>query len=140
VLNVEFRALKEGEGKNKSFCCKIHSITQPTDANFHKLFLGQKPQKKLIWGLHNSIAGFIEASDAQLPAIAAGAEPEVQALPESVTNRKGRGKLSPPRKIAQVEGGTDSELEELDEFSEAAEVEVEVDSEEDFDFDEPALY
>jgi hypothetical protein len=75
-----------------------------------------------------------------LPAIAAGTEPEVQALPESVTNRKNRGKLSPPRKIAQVEGGTDSELEELDEFSEAAEVEVEVDSEEDFDFDEPALY
>ena len=140
VLNVEFRAIKEGEGKNKSFCCKTHSITQPTDANFHKLFLGQKPQKKLIWGLHNSIAGFIDASDAGLPAIAAGAEPEVQALPESVTNRKNRGKLSPPRKIAQVEGGTDSELEELDEFSEAAEVEVEVDSEEDFDFDEPALY
>ena len=75
-----------------------------------------------------------------MPAIAAGTEPEVQALPESVTNRKGRGKLSPPRKIAQVEGGTDSELEELDKFSEAAEVEVEVDSEEDFDFDEPAHY
>jgi len=59
-----------------------------TPQNFHKLFLGQKPQKKLIWGLHNSIAGFIDARDARLPAIAAGAEPEVQALPESVTNRK----------------------------------------------------
>lgn len=75
-----------------------------------------------------------------MPAIAAGAEPEVQALPESVANRKNRSKLSSPRKIAQVEAGTGSELEELDEFSEAAEVEVEVDSEEDFDFDEPADY
>ena len=37
--------------------------------------------------------------------------------------------------IAQIEGGTDSELEELDRFSEAAEVDVEVDPEEDFDFD-----
>ena len=135
VLNVEFKAIKEGEGKNKSFCCKTYSITQPNQANFHKLFLGQKLQRKLIWGLHNNIAGFIDASDAGLPSLAAGAEPEVQALPKSVTNRKGRGKLSPPRKIAQIEGGTDSELEELDRFSEAAEVDVEVDLEEDFDFD-----
>lgn len=140
VLNVEFRALKEGEGKNKSFCCKTHSITRPTPANFHKLFLGQKQQKELIWGLHNSIAGFTDASDTGLPVIAAGVEPKVQALPESVTNRKNQGKLSPPRKIAQVEGETDSELEDKDDFSEAAEVEVEVDSEEDFDFDEPAHY
>ncbi|NJK69432.1 MAG: hypothetical protein HC941_25505 [Microcoleus sp. SU_5_3] len=140
VLNVEFRALKEGEGKNKSFCCKTYSITRPTPANFHKLFLGQKQQKELIWGLHNSIAGFTDASDTGLPVIAAGVEPKVQALPESVTSRKGRNKLSPPRKIAQVEAETDSELEDKDDFSEAAEVEVEVDSEEDFDFDEPAHY
>lgn len=135
VLNVEFKAIKEGEGKNKSFCCKTHSITQPNQANFHKLFLGQKLQRKLIWGLHNNIAGFIDASDARLPILAAGAEAEVQALPKSVTNRKSRGKLSPPRKITQIEGGTDSELEELDKFSEATEVDVEVDSDEDFDFD-----
>ncbi|MCU0542656.1 MAG: DUF5895 domain-containing protein [Oscillatoriaceae cyanobacterium Prado104] len=146
VLNVEFRAIKEGEGKNKSFCCKTHSIVKPTRANLPKLYLGKSQQKKTVWGLHKSIAGFVEAGESQLPALAAGADretvrlaqPEVQVLPASSTeNRyskgreKGQSKL--PRKIAQVEKNLDAGLEEPDNFQEVAEVEIEVDAETDFD-------
>ena len=129
VLNIEFRAVKEGEGKNKSFCCKTHSITKPTESNLPKLYLGKPQQKKTIWSLHNSIAGFTEAGEAQLPALAAGTEPEVQVLPPE--NSRNKGKSKPPRKIAQVEAEPDAELKELDNFDVAAEVEVEVDAEAD---------
>lgn len=125
VLNIKFQALKEGEGKNKSFCCKTSSITQPTLTNLPKLYLGNLQQKKMVWGLHNNIAGFIEAGEAQLPALAKSAEPEVQVLPPENSHR-GKNKSKPPRKIQQIEE-EDAELEELDDF-ELAEVEVDAET------------
>ncbi|MEG4301801.1 DUF5895 domain-containing protein [Microcoleus sp. D3_18a_C4] len=146
VLNVHFRAIKEGEGKNKSFCCKTYSITKPTQANLPKLYLGKPKQKKEVWNLHNSIGGFLEAGEAQLPALAADTDnqPErsaslkVQVLPALSKNsdhRKGQAKSQSklPRKIAQVESEFDTELEELDDFEEPTEVQIEVDGETDLD-------
>lgn len=98
VLNLEFKGLREGEGKNKSYCCKTYKITKPTLANFSKLFLEQPRKKEQIWQFHDTIAGFIEAEESQLPALAAGAEPEVSVLPPDSNT---------PRKITQIEADFD---------------------------------
>ncbi|MGK7875386.1 MAG: DUF5895 domain-containing protein [Xenococcaceae cyanobacterium] len=117
VLNIEFKAIREGEGKNKSYCCKTYKITKPTLGNLPKLFLGQPKKKKQIWEFHNNIAGFIEAGESQLPALAAGAEPEVSVLPPA---KKGKQ----PRTITQVEEESDEELDELNEFETDSEFEA----------------
>lgn len=128
VLNIKFQAVKEGEGKNKSFCCKTASITKPTFENLPKLYLGTPEHKKTFWGLHQDIAGFIEAGESQLPALAKSGEPdEVEVLP-TVDSRGGKNKSKPPRRIKQVEE-SDAELDELDDF-ETIEVDAEVDLEE----------
>ncbi|NEO99561.1 MAG: hypothetical protein F6K58_12955 [Symploca sp. SIO2E9] len=116
VLNIEFKAIREGEGKNKSYCCKTYKLTKPTSANLSKLFLGQPKKKQQIWGFHDNIAGFIEAGESQLPALAADAEPEVSALPPQKNGKQ-------LRKITQVEEELDEELDELDEFGTDSELE-----------------
>ena len=96
VLNIQFQAIKEGEGKNKSFCCKTYRITTPTLSNLTKLFLGQPKRKEQIWNFHENIAGFTESNNNQLPALTSSAEPEIQVLTgETESNRK-------PRQISQV--------------------------------------
>ena len=60
VLAVEFKAVKEGEGKNKSWCCKTEILTQPTVDNFPSLFLGTEQLKGLVWGLQDEIEGFVD--------------------------------------------------------------------------------
>jgi hypothetical protein len=60
VLEVTFKAVKEGEGNNKSWCCKTEAITAPTIDNLAQLFLGTPTTKALIWGIHDNIAGFTE--------------------------------------------------------------------------------
>lgn len=116
ILNIEFRAEKEGEGRNKSLCCKTSKITAPTLNNFSKLFLGQLKKKQQIWHFHNTIAGFIEGSGSQLPALAASAEPDVEVLPPSHNNGKSM------RRINSVE-----DKPELDEDSDDWESEIEED-------------
>lgn len=73
LLEVTFKAEKVGNGKNKSYCCKTASITQPTVKNFPNLFLGTKTGKKLLWAYHADIDGFLEADNNQLPALATSA-------------------------------------------------------------------
>lgn len=51
VLEVEFKGVKEGQNRNKSYCCKTHNITEPTLENLASLFLGQTKQLKKIWNL-----------------------------------------------------------------------------------------
>lgn len=111
VLEVEFRAIKEGEGKNKSWCCKTHAITPPSLENLAKLFLGTPKRKQLVWGLHNSIAGFVEGGSEPLPALAAEGEAKVQVLSEGENGKS-------MRKIRQVSEEGDEDLEELDDFEE----------------------
>ncbi len=60
VLEVTFKAVKEGEGNNKSWCCKTEAIAAPTIDNLPRLFLGAPATKALIWGIHDNIAGFTE--------------------------------------------------------------------------------
>ncbi len=104
VLVCKFKAVKEGEGKNKHFCCKTISYIKPTTDNLRQLYLGRPKEKASIWNLHDNIAGFTEA-----PALPAAAEPEVKVLPpvpgrsasKTQTSPSRSGK--PPRKITQVE-------------------------------------
>ena len=58
VFACEFKAVKEGEGSNKSWCCKVSSYTQPTIENFSSLFMGTKAQKDAIWELFDMNVGF----------------------------------------------------------------------------------
>ena len=110
ILHIEFRAVKEGEGRNKSFCCKTHRIIPPTVGNFPKLFLGQPQKKQQVWEFHHSIAGFIDSSN-ELPALAASAEPEVEVLPPGKNgSRKGR-KI---RTIQQVDSEEAPDFDALD--------------------------
>jgi len=73
ILEVTFKAEKVGSGRKKSYCCKTESITQPTVKNLPDLFLGTKAGKKLLWGYHSDIAGFLEVGNNQLPALATSA-------------------------------------------------------------------
>jgi hypothetical protein len=60
VLEIAFKAEKQGTNKNKSWCCKTESITPVTAANLPEYFLGRPDEKRLIWGLNDSIAGYAE--------------------------------------------------------------------------------
>ena len=124
VLEVTFKAVKEGEGNNKSWCCKTDRITLPTRDNFSSLFLGTTTGKAIVWGIQDAIAGFIETQS--LPALPGEGEATLaELLPASPIARK--LKSAKPRKAAEE---TDDFLE-----AEAEEIEDELDDDE-FEFDE----
>ncbi|MFB2970364.1 DUF5895 domain-containing protein [Aerosakkonema sp. BLCC-F183] len=59
VFDCEFKGVKEGEGGNRSYCCKIEKYQQPTIENLPSLFLGTKVKKQLIWEIFDmNAAGF----------------------------------------------------------------------------------
>ncbi len=113
VLYTKFKAVKEGKGSNKSFCCKTDKIVEPTISNFPRLFLGKTERKQEIWQIHDTISGF-ESSDKLFlkdtaSHIAAGDEPTIEVLtPVKEQNNNNFD----PRKIEQVED--DEEDFELD--------------------------
>ncbi|MFP4336392.1 MAG: DUF5895 domain-containing protein [Halothece sp.] len=53
IFACTFKGIKEGEGNNKSYCCKVENYTQPTMENFVSLFLGRKEQKENIWEIYD---------------------------------------------------------------------------------------
>lgn len=40
IFECLFKGIKEGEGSNKSYCCKVETFTMPNPENFQRLFLG----------------------------------------------------------------------------------------------------
>ncbi|MBR8834444.1 MAG: hypothetical protein DSM106950_10520 [Stigonema ocellatum SAG 48.90 = DSM 106950] len=123
VIDCQFKAIKEGEGSNKSYCCKTVRYTKPTIDNLPQLYLGRLQDKTSIWNLHDTIAGFTEA-----PALPASEELEVKVLPPAgkpaeKTKTSTSSHNKPPRKISQIEEDDDfedeleeEELEEDDDF------------------------
>ncbi len=108
VLNCQFKAVKEGEGKNKHDCCKTVKYTKPTVENFPNLFLGTAQLKNKVWDLHDGIAGFttpiLEAS------------PEVLALPPAETSTT-KGKKKMRKVVAEViEDDLDLEDDDLEDI------------------------
>lgn len=121
ILEVEFKGVKEGEGSNKSYCCKTINYTKPTIQNLPSLYLGRPQQKNTLWGLHDSIAGFTEAA-----ALPGTAEPQIQVLPPiswTLENpKKQNSEHKPPRRITdeviENDNDFDDDLyeEEFDDF------------------------
>jgi hypothetical protein len=112
VLEVEFKAVKEGEGKNKHNCCKTVAYTKPTVENFPQLYLGKPATKSLVWQQHDAIAGFNEPQI--LPALPGeSTSVEVEVIPpnknksKTQTVRKSKSTKQPPRKIQLVEEDDD---------------------------------
>lgn len=58
ILPIQFKAEKQGQGKNKSWCCKSEITVVPTTENLPELFLGRPTDKSLVWGFQEEIAGF----------------------------------------------------------------------------------
>ena len=100
VLYTKFKAVKEGKGSNKSFCCKTDKIVEPTISNFPRLFLGKTERKQEIWQIHDTISGF-ESSDKLLTA---GDESTVEVLPPAVEQNNNR---SHTRRIEQIDDDED---------------------------------
>ena len=67
VFEGDFVAMKEGEGSNKSYCCKVVRFTLPEFANFHTMFLGLgTPQKSAkIWEIHDMNIGALPRLSAE---------------------------------------------------------------------------
>lgn len=135
VLEVEFKAVKEGEGKNKHDCCKTVAYTKPTIETLPLLYLGTPTAKALIWQQHDAIAGFTEPQS--LPALPGEVEAvEVEVLPphkNGATTKTLNTKSSTksPRKNKPIEEDEDS----LDDLEES---DAELDNE-DFDFDDDGM-
>lgn len=135
VLEVEFKAVKEGEGKNKHDCCKTVAYTKPTIETLPLLYLGTPTAKSLIWQQHDAIAGFTEPQS--LPALPGEVEVvEVEVLPPHKNGATGKAlnakpSTKSPRKIKQIEEDEDflDDLENSD---------AELDDE-DFDFEDDDL-
>ncbi len=109
VLYTKFKAVKEGKGSNKSFCCKTDKIVEPTISNLTRLFLGKTESKQQVWQIHETITGF-ESSDKLLAA--SDDESTVEILPPAREQNDSNPKT---RKIEQSEDDDDFELDD-DEF------------------------
>lgn len=131
VLEVTFKAAKEGEGSNKSWCCKTESITTPTKENFPQLFLGTATDKTVIWGVHDAIAGFTETQS--LPALPGEMDTvQTEVLPSAASDRKLKN-----AQFVETEEISDEIDDELDDdFLEVEAEEVDDLDEDDFDDDE----
>ena len=60
VFAAEFKAVKEGEGSNKSWCCKVDSYLMPSIENFSSIFLGTKVHKEQIWECYDMNIGSLQ--------------------------------------------------------------------------------
>ncbi|WP_414553153.1 DUF5895 domain-containing protein [Anabaena sp. CCY 0017] len=125
VLELEFKAVKEGEGKNKHNCCKTVDYTKPTVENLPQLYLGTPTAKALIWQQHDAIAGFNELQSLpSLPGESVSVDVEVLQPNKNSKNRnktqnvrKSKPATKPPRKIQVIEHEDDDFLDELDDLA-----------------------
>lgn len=76
VVDLEFKGVKEGDARQKSFCCKVGGYVQPNIENFPALFMGTKTKMAAVLEKYDTSLGFDETVKALLPA------PTKSALPE----------------------------------------------------------
>ncbi|MFB2894648.1 hypothetical protein ACE1CI_17200 [Aerosakkonemataceae cyanobacterium BLCC-F50] len=75
AFRCDFKGIKEGEGGNKSYCCKVEKYDQPSLENLRTWFLGSKDKKAAVWELFDmNAAGF---------ALSGISEPTKSALPSA---------------------------------------------------------
>ncbi|OUC14552.1 MAG: hypothetical protein B0A82_11485 [Alkalinema sp. CACIAM 70d] len=131
VLEVEFKAVKEGEGKNKHDCCKTVAYTKPTIEILPMLYLGTPTAKAVIWQQHDAIAGFTETQS--LPALPGEVEAvEVEVLPPHKNSTANKASSTKPSKSLRKIKPIDEDEDFLDDLKGSG---TELDNE-DFDFDD----
>ncbi|WP_241993603.1 DUF5895 domain-containing protein [Trichormus variabilis] len=77
IVDLEFKGVKEGDSKQKSYCCKVGSYVHPDEENFPALFMGTKQKMVAVLEKYDTSLGFDETVKALLPA------PTMLALPDS---------------------------------------------------------
>ena len=77
VVDVEFKGVKEGDARQKSYCCKVGTYIHPDEENFPALFMGTRTKMSAVLEKYDTSLGFDETVKALLPA------PTKLALPES---------------------------------------------------------
>ncbi|MGA9382008.1 MAG: DUF5895 domain-containing protein [Phormidium sp.] len=89
VFRCDFKGIKEGEGGNKSYCCKVEKYDQPSIENLQTWFLGSKDKKTAVWELFDmnaagfALSGIDEPTKSALPP---GIDDEVSQLPPAKVN------------------------------------------------------
>jgi hypothetical protein len=68
VVDLKFIGVKEGEGKNRSFCCKVETYIHPDEENFPALFMGTRTKMTAVLEKYDTSLGFDETVKALLPA------------------------------------------------------------------------
>ncbi len=68
VVDLEFKGVKEGEGKNRSFCCKVGTYIHPDEENFPALFMGTRHKMSAVLEKYDTSLGFDESVKALLEA------------------------------------------------------------------------
>jgi len=88
VIQCSFKGIKEGEGSNKSYCCKVEKMEQPTTENLKTLFLGSSSKKDAVWELFDMNAlGFTLSGQINEPTkLAVPGEDEPPQLPPTKVN------------------------------------------------------
>ncbi|MBD2386000.1 hypothetical protein H6G32_11375 [Cylindrospermum sp. FACHB-282] len=66
IVDLAFKGVKEGEGKNRSFCCKVESYIKPDAENFAGLFMGTKQKMLAVSEKYETSIGFDETVRALL--------------------------------------------------------------------------
>ena len=77
VVDVEFKGVKEGDARQKSYCCKVGTYIHPDEENFPALFMGTRTKMSAVLEKYDTSLGFDESVKALLPA------PTIFALPDS---------------------------------------------------------
>ena len=77
VVDVEFKGVKEGDARQKSYCCKVGTYIHPDEENFPALFMGTRTKMSAVLEKYDTSLGFDESVKALLPA------PTKLALPDS---------------------------------------------------------
>jgi len=109
ILEVVFKAESEGEGKNKSLCCKTVSYVKPTVENIHTLYTGSGELRQIVTELLETAIGFADVA-VSLPALPGeAANTAIEVLPLEAKSKKAKSRK--PLKSAAV----DAEDEFLDE-------------------------
>ena len=62
IFEAQFKGIKEGEGNNRSYCCKVEKFMLPTPENFATLFLGAVGKSAKIWEAFDMNVGALQLS------------------------------------------------------------------------------
>jgi hypothetical protein len=81
IAPITFKAEREGEGSNKSYCCKTVITAEVTPETLATLIMTSTTEKDLIWELHDEVSGLFVSpanTDTQPEISASGKQSNLQ--------------------------------------------------------------